>query len=80
MPKYHFNVHDGVSIPDIEGHEMTSLQAAQEAAIQLSGHLIRELGPDFWEGEEWKMEVTDDRGLILFQLMFVATSSPATLI
>lgn len=78
MPRYHFNVHDGVSLPDEDGYELPDLAAAQRCAVKLSGDLLREHGELFWTGEEWRMDVTDERGLILFTLMFVATHAPST--
>jgi len=78
MPIYHFNVHDGVSMPDPEGHELPDLDAAKREAISLSGNLIRDMGEEFWQGDEWKLEVTDDLGLILFSLVFFATHAPST--
>jgi len=80
MPRYHFNVLDDVSMPDSEGQELTDLASARCEAVKLCGSLIRELDADFWDGEEWKMEVTNDRGLILFSLLFIAVKAPGTLI
>lgn len=77
MPIFHFNVHDGISIPDQDGHELPDLDAARREAIDLSGQLIREMGAAFWTGEEWRMDVTDHNGMILFSLAFFATVAPA---
>lgn len=76
MPVYHFNVHDGVRIDDLDGHSLENLAAAKREAINLSGHAIRELGEIFWHGEEWQMEVTDADGLVLFTLTFFANVAP----
>lgn len=77
MPAYYFNIHDGAALPDAEGHELPDLDAAKRVAIRLSGDVIREIGENFWRGEEWKMEVTDHTGAILFTLHFSATVPPA---
>lgn len=76
MPVYHFNVHDGASYPDLEGHEFPSLEVAKAEAVKFAGHLIHDMGPQFWKGHEWKMEVTDADGLTLFCLTFFGTLSP----
>jgi len=78
MPRYHFNVHDGTDLPDVEGTELPSLDHARREAVRYSGCLLRDHADAFWTGEEWRMDVTDERGLILFSLMFVATNAPST--
>jgi len=77
MPFFHFNVYDGISLPDLDGHELPGLDSARIEAVKLSGNLIREMGPGFWSGDEWRLEVTDAEGLILFTLTFYGTVAPA---
>jgi hypothetical protein len=79
MPIYHFNIHDGTSHPDPDGHELADIEAAKREAVSLSGNLIREMGSEFWDGEGWTMEVSDHTGLILFALYFSASMSPASM-
>jgi hypothetical protein len=74
MPHYHFNVHDGVSMPDLEGLDFTDLAAAKREAVTLAG----DLNPKSLEDHDWRIDVTDGTGLILYSLTVVATSSPAT--
>jgi hypothetical protein len=77
MPRYHFNVRDGTAIPDDEGTVLADLKAARHAAIQLAGALLRDNPEGFWTGEDWQMDVTNDVGLILFSLHFMATDAPS---
>lgn len=79
MPRYHFNVRDGVSAPDPEGTELSGLAEAERCAVKLSGDLLSDDPDRFWTGEEWHMDVTDDRGLILFSLTFIANRAPSTM-
>lgn len=76
MPIYHFNVHDRLLLPDKDGRELPDLDAAKREAISRSGDMIKELDAALWHGEEWKMDVTDSTGLILFSLVFFATAAP----
>jgi hypothetical protein len=46
--------------------------AAHEQAIHMSGEILRDMGGKFWNGTEWKLEVTDKDGQILFALRFSA--------
>lgn len=76
MPRFFFNVHDGHDYLDHEGTELPSLADARRHAAKYAGELLQTDPESFWSGEEWKMEVTDDRGLILFQLLFVGINAP----
>lgn len=78
MPIYHFNMHDGQSYPDTLGHECADTFGARIEAVQRVGTLLREQAAWFWASDEWTMEVTDARGLILFSLTFYATDAAAT--
>lgn len=77
MPRYFFHVHDGEDRPDFEGTELADLETARRQAVITAGCLLRDHAEHFWNGEEWKMEVSDDSGQTLFVLMFVAVSAPA---
>lgn len=77
MPVYHFNVHDGSDFPDRDGIALPDLQAARRQALQLAGELLRDQGENFWNGEDWKVEVTDAANLVLFTILFAAFDAPA---
>lgn len=80
MPKFYFNVCDGTAIPDIEECELSDINAAQHEAVKRFGQMICELRPTFWTDTEWKMDVMDGRGSIVFTLNFLATHAPVTFI
>ena len=71
--RFHVNVHDGVGSIDHEGVEMPNTGAARREAIRLAGSILDDSARRDALGEDWRMEVTDDRGLILFQLDFHLT-------
>ena len=72
MPRYFFHVTDGHSERDTEGTELPDIYTAQDQAIRTSGELLRDMGGEFWNGTEWKLEVTDEQGRILLTLRFSA--------
>ena len=76
MPRYHFNVYDGVTLLDEKGVELPDANFARREAIRYSGTLLEEGGEKDNLGAEWRMEVTDEHGLILFRLDFFVTPSP----
>lgn len=77
MPRFHFNVHDGSDYPDPEGTELPDVEAARKFAIRYFGDMLHAEPCTFWNGQEWKMEVTDEAGLLLFSLHFIGIDSPA---
>lgn len=77
MPRYFFNVEDGRSFPDQSGTELSSIEAARRQALRYAGELLRDAPETFWSGEDWRMIVTDNRGLALFYLVFAGIDAPA---
>lgn len=76
MPRYFFHVIDGYSAPDIEGTELRDIYTAQDQAIRTSGEILRDMGARFWNGTEWKLEVADEQGQVLFMLRFSSEEHP----
>ena len=72
MPRYYFHTHDGGSSPDLEGTECADIYVAQAEAIRMSGQIMRDLGAKFWDGQDWRLEVTDAEGRTLFIVRFSA--------
>lgn len=77
MPRFHFNVYDGVTILDAEGVELASLDEACTEAIALAGQMLKDYPERVRSDEEWRIEVTDSTGLLLFRLDFTVAASPA---
>lgn len=76
MPRYHFNVYDGVTLLDKKGVELPDTNFARREAIRYAGTLLEDGGEKDNLGAEWRMEVTDGAELILFRLDFFVTPSP----
>lgn len=77
MPRYHFNVYDGVTMLDKKGVELPDTTFARREAIRYAGALLEEGARVDSLGPEWRMEVTDETALILFRLDFFVTPSAA---
>jgi hypothetical protein len=76
MPRYHFNVEDGASYRDKEGLTLPDLAMARKVAVEMISDFLDGHPDAFWDGREWKLEVTDEQGLILFVLTFAASNAP----
>ena len=72
MPRYYFHVIDGREIIDSEGTELADLRQARIEAIHLAGSILRDEGDEFWNGEQWHMNVTDASGQSVLKLHFSA--------
>lgn len=72
MPRYFFHVRDGRNLDDQTGTEFPDIYAAQSEAIRYSGELLKDMGARFWNATEWRLEVTDENGTVLFVLRFSA--------
>lgn len=78
MPKYYFNIEDGEGTPDTEGTEIESLAYAKCHAVKLAGQAICDAAQTFWDQAQWKMTVTDESGLTLFELLIIGMESAAS--
>jgi hypothetical protein len=61
MPRYFFNVHHEGLRPDTEGEELPDNEAAWHEATVVAGDLLRNMDRKFQPGQEWRIEVTDER-------------------
>ncbi|MDB5738511.1 MAG: hypothetical protein JWO65_2179 [Sphingomonas bacterium] len=74
MPRYFFSTGGGEREVDEEGLDLRDHAAARVAAIKHAG-TIMENEPDV--GRDFRVEVTDDRGLLLFTIIALAVNAPA---
>ena len=72
MPRYFFQVIDDRDIIDHVGTVFPGLGEARAAAIRTAGAILRDEGDRFWNGTEWRMNVTDAGGHCLLTLRFSA--------
>lgn len=75
MPRYFFDIKDGVEFPDVEGSEWPDLAAARVEAVRYSAEVLKEMPERFWNSEVWTMSVSDARRNVLFTLKFLAEQS-----
>ena len=77
MPKYHFGSVDGHRDPDPEGSELPDLAAARVMAVRYAGEVLQSDPAIVWHNGQWRVEVTDDDGVLLFTLLTLAIDAPA---
>lgn len=77
MARYFFNTTDGTSEPDVVGTELNDLAAARKHAIVFAGQVLHGEPTVLWNGRDFRVDVTDNRGLLLFTLTAYVTNAPA---
>jgi hypothetical protein len=77
MPRYFFATADGERHQDTEGTELPGLSAARVAAIKYAGAIMEDEPSVLWDGRDFRVEVTDERGLLLFTIITLAVNAPA---
>lgn len=75
MPLYHFRVRNNGSEPEDEGLVLADFTAARTTALKFAGEILA-FGPSV-ESDDWRVEVTNDQGLVLFTIHTILTESAA---
>lgn len=78
MPRFYFNVYNGKASIDTAGVDLPDWDSACEVAICYLGSFLKVEAPGLDPSEEWRMEVTDITGLVLFRLDFTVPTMAAT--
>jgi hypothetical protein len=61
MAKYFFNIHYQDSVPDMKGEELPNDEAAWHEATLIAGELFKDIDGMFRPGQEWSVQVTDEK-------------------
>ena len=68
MPKYFFNVHDGLDIADDDGIECADLDTALREAVRYAGALLKDTGHHLNLGDTWSLEVVEETASTAFRI------------
>ena len=79
MPRFHFNVYDGTTTLDKVGTDFDTFSEARSEAISVVGRFLQEKFEHIATCDEWRLEIADERGLVLTSLEFHMIESPALL-
>ena len=74
--RYFFNLAGSIYDPDNEGVELATLSDARIAAARFAGEYLRDRPEVVWAGEEFRIEVTDSKRLLLFTFIAVGVDAP----
>ena len=65
MPRFFFNQIDGDYKVDDEGLEVPSLDEARLEAVRYAGEVLSQRPRIIWQGDDFRIEVTDANKLLL---------------
>ena len=68
MPRYHFTTTNGERHLDGEGTDLPDLDAARVEGAQLIGFMLRDHPDAFWQEGKVTLQVTDEHGMLLFEI------------
>ena len=79
MPKYNIELRTADRVWDTFQFESDDLTALRVEMAQFIGELLRDHAKEIWTDEEWRVDATDEKGLILFVMSITASNSAATM-
>lgn len=74
--RYFFNLAGAVHDPDDVGHDFATLSDARIEAARFAGEYLRDRPELVWMGEEFRIEVTEKSGRVLFTFIAVGVDGP----
>ncbi|WP_120251137.1 DUF6894 family protein [Sphingobium limneticum] len=78
MPRYFFHTVDGGRDFDQEGTELPNDAAARKAAIRFAGAVMHDEPDVLWDGRDYRVEVTNETGALLFTIVMLSIDAPAS--
>lgn len=79
MPKYHIELRTADQVWDTVDFDGADLEALRIQVAQFVGALLRDHAGKIWADKDWRVDVTDEAGMILYALNIFATDSAATM-
>jgi tRNA threonylcarbamoyladenosine modification (KEOPS) complex Pcc1 subunit len=77
MPSYNIELRNAERIWETLAVEADDVDALRVEVATFVGELMRDHARTIWQDQEWRVDVTDERGLIMFILHIFATDSAA---
>lgn len=72
MPRYFFHMHYKTHTSDDEGFELPDLDTAWRQGSRMAGLILHDMDGKLEPGREWRLEVADEAGKMLFAVRFSA--------
>jgi hypothetical protein len=79
MPKYSIELRTADRVWESLAVDRSDLTALRTEVARFVGELLRDHAQQIWADEDWRVDVTDETGLILYVMHVSATDSAATM-
>lgn len=76
--RFFFHTQTDARHTDTDGAEYGSYAEARKAAIQTCGQMMQDAPEIFWGSRPWSVTVTDETGLIMWEIHFDGQSTAAS--
>ena len=78
MPEYHIELRSETTIRETYTVDREDLTGLREEMARFVGELLQFHARQIWVDEDWQVDVTDEKRLILFTMHISAKTTPAT--
>ena len=78
MARYNIALRTESHVSETLAVEMSDLTELRVEVARFVGQLLRDHANQIWVDEDWRVDVTDESGLILYVMQLTATNSAAT--
>ena len=78
MPRYHIELRTESTVSETLDVECVDLTELRTQVATFVGELLQNHAQQIWTDEEWRVDVTDQKGLILYVMQLSATNTAAT--
>ena len=79
MPRFFFHRTNGAFDSDDEGTELCDLATARAEAIRFAAETVRDDPQQVWAGDVFRVEVSDEEGMLLCTVIILGLNAPASL-
>jgi hypothetical protein len=78
MPHYNIELRSADRVWETLDVDRDDIAALRVEMARFVGQLLRDHAEQVWIDQDWRVDVTDDRGLILYVMHIFATDTAAT--
>jgi hypothetical protein len=78
LPRFYFHTETDVRTTDDEGMEFPGFAEARREAIRTCGQMMQDAPEVFWGSRPWNVSVTDEDGLIMWEIYVDGQTSAAS--
>ena len=79
MPRFNIELRTETHVSETFATETDDVDALRIEVARFVGDLLKDHAAQIWVDEDWRIDATDEKGLILFVMHVYASSTAATM-